>query len=404
MQFDRKIFFQEYRRLFGGLEQAQVDGLNRLLWGYETYYGWWNFIPQIANSLSQVKHETAHSFMPVVEGYYLGDPNAPNYFVGNTDRVRRFQQRLRYYPHFGMGDIQLTWLENYEDQNIQVRRYFSELVADFEQRTGRKFNLVAEPTQALDPKISFAIMTIGMHLGTFREGHTLDRYINAKVIDHFTARNIVNGDRFYKNRQGQRIGDVIARDAIRFTKILEAALIDTQPLTTERPIGPTSTAEDPAGSQSNSPYEPAYNPVELPEPEAVPVAGAVAGEGELLAANQPIGDPPDAKPSFFVKVEDWKNWSISKLRWVWGVGVLGNVGQATAFVGAAVNDPERGHIYLGIGAALFILIAVVGLLLTAGLVGLLVWNRREISHYITESFRAKADPNMANFALEFEKK
>ncbi len=65
MHFDRAVFFHQYRLLFGPLSTDQVRGLERLLWGYETYDGWWDQIPQIANSLSQIGHETAHTLADV---------------------------------------------------------------------------------------------------------------------------------------------------------------------------------------------------------------------------------------------------------------------------------------------------------------------------------------------------
>jgi len=398
MQFDRQRFFEGYRLQFGRVSPEQTHGLERLLEGYETYYGWWDFIPQIANSLSQIKHETAHSFMPVVECYYLGNPKAPGFYTGNTDRVRRNQQALRYYPHFGRGDIQLTWLENYEEQDGFIRQYFPERVADFELRTGKTFNLAKYPEQALDPWISFLCMTIGMHKGTFREGHTLDRYINRKNIDHFTARNIVNGDRYYKMKgSGVRIGDQIAADARRFEAILNASLIeaDAEDLLE---VNTNSTAVVPAGTQAAYQHEPALNPVELPEPGADGSPEA-PGAGEL-----PVGDAPDVVPTETLNVEDWKGFGLRWLKRIWGFGIFGNMSQATAFAGAAVNDPERGHIYIGIAVVLFIVIAVIGLLATVGIVILLLWNRKEIGKYITDQWAAKMDPNRKNYALHFEKK
>ncbi len=190
----------------------------------------------------------------------------------------------------------------------------------------------------------------------------------------------------------------------------------------------SSTAEDPAGSNGQALSLPSNNEDPLAssvgslEPGAAGSPDA-SGEGEFTqtvrettptgdggmksveaSVTTTAGDAPNAEPSFLVKVEDWKNWVLGKLKWVWGVGITGNISQATAFVTAAVNDPDRSHIYLAIGAGLFIIIAAIGLLITLGLVGLLIWNRREISHYITESFRSRMDPNLKNIGLEFETK
>lgn len=295
MKFDRSKFFAGYRQEFKSLDQTQVEGLERLLWGVETYYGWWDNIDQIANAFCQIKHETAHSFHPCVEGYYLGDSKAPNYYTGNTDRVRRFQASLRYFPHIGRGDIQLTWEENYRDQNGYVRKYFPEIVAEFEARTLQRFDLVAHPEQALDGKISFCIVTIGMHKGTFRPGHTLDRYINANHVDHFNARDIVNGDKHYKQKpSGTKIGDVIVRDARRFAQILRTSLIDA----TENDIVETPGISLPTEQAAELPavIQPGTQAMGLPQNAADPSTNE---------APPPSADPVEVKKedtSLFVKL------------------------------------------------------------------------------------------------------
>lgn len=430
MQFDRDTFFEQYRRNFGGVQPIQVKGLERLLWGYETYHGWWDSIPQIANSLAQVKHETAHTFLPVVEGYYFGDSKAPNFYVGNTERVRRFHKSLRYYPHIGMGDIQLTWAENYREQDGYIRRYFPELVQDFEQRTGKRFDLIGSPTQALDPKISFAIMTVGMHKGTFREGQTLDRYINAREIDHFGARNIVNGDRHYKNKQGEKIGNVIARDALRFTKILEASLRpDLQDADIDLfadSIGSTSTAIDPAGSQSDLPDGPAYHSVESPELAADGMLSSdAAGEGENAAFTQsvketvetpdgsrtveqslstPVGDPPDAAPKHFFSVEDWKPLAKRWVARIWA-GVSGITLPASGGLGlAALSDTSNWYVYAIAAVVLFVIIGGIGILATIIVVAIWLWHNRGIPAIKQTQMQILADPNLKNVGLEFVKK
>lgn len=227
MKFDRKKFFDAYNHSFGELNQYEVNGLNRLLRLYEKYDGWWDNIDQIGNSLAQIKHETAHSFNPVVEGYYLGNAKdtPENYFHGNNLRVQRFQQKLKYFPYYGIGDIQLTWLHNFEKHEKLLRIYFPEIVRDFEARTGEKLDLVKHPRQVLDGEISFAIMTIGMHIGTFT-GKKLDNYNLPNGFDHFNARSIVNGDKNYPVKNSNlTVGQQIARTAEKFVEILNQSLI-----------------------------------------------------------------------------------------------------------------------------------------------------------------------------------
>lgn len=227
VKFDRQKFFDGVKNEFHqGLRQDQVDGLNSLLDNYEKYSGWWDNIDQIANSLGQIRRESAYSFQPVVEGYYLGNPSAAGYFQGNTERVHRFQRSLRYYPDFGRGHIQLTWHDKYVKMDGLIRRYMPEIAQQFEWRTGAKFDLANKPEQALDFDVSFAVMTIGMHQGSFRSGHTLDRYINANVVDHAGARNIVNGDKNYPIKNtNHTVGQELAAHAKKFGSILRQALL-----------------------------------------------------------------------------------------------------------------------------------------------------------------------------------
>lgn len=232
MKFNEKKFFDEYRKRFGAISPYQLQGVKTLLWGFETYYGWWDFMPQIANALAQIYHETAHSFLPVVEGYYLGSrkgKSAAQYYAGDSTWVRNFQKRLRYYPYYGMGHIQLTWRENFVKLTREVRKHFAELVKDFERRSGQTFDLEKYPRQMLDAKISFAVMTVGMHKGIFRSGRTLDRYINPARVNHYRARDIVNGDMNYRAKhspvKGETIGGMVARYARNFEKCLEVSVI-----------------------------------------------------------------------------------------------------------------------------------------------------------------------------------
>jgi hypothetical protein len=82
----------------------------------------------------------AGAFRPVREAYYLGEPEP-----AETWR----QNNLRYWPWFGRGLIQLTWLSNYQ-------RY-SPLVSAL---LGRTVDLVARPDDALLPDVSAAVFAL----------------------------------------------------------------------------------------------------------------------------------------------------------------------------------------------------------------------------------------------------
>lgn len=171
MRFNRKVFFDGVKeRLDPSLTQSQVDGLEFLLSKVENDELWTD-IRHIAYMLSTVFHETAGSFQPVVEGYYLAKTNPPDY-SGKTKRVKDFQKTLRYYPYFGRGYVQLTWKTNYE-------------------KAGKAFgvDLVNKPELALQPDIAFKCLG-GMFKGWY--GAKLGTYINAEKTDYVNARRCVN--------------------------------------------------------------------------------------------------------------------------------------------------------------------------------------------------------------------
>lgn len=119
--------------------------------------------PQIAYVLATVQHETAGSFQPVEEGYYLGSRSA------------EFQKSLRYYPYYGKGYVQLTWKANY-------LKYGQKLGLD----------LVGNPDLALRPDIALFVLVDGMKTGAFT-GHKLETHINGSRCDFVNARRIING-------------------------------------------------------------------------------------------------------------------------------------------------------------------------------------------------------------------
>jgi len=416
MKFNREIFYAEYKKQFGALSPLQVKGLNRLLNGYETYYGWWDNLWQIASSLAQIKHETAHTFNPVVEAFYVGDPDKPGFYLGNTERVRRVQRSFRYYPHFGMGDIQLTWEENYAEQDGLIRKYFPERVADFERRTKQKFNLIEHPTQVLDPWISFCVMTIGMHKGTFRDGHSLDRYFNGKVCDPFGAREIVNGDKHYKIKGTNiKIGDRIASDTKKFAAVLRAAQIND--LTPDNVSDAIDLLQIDDVSRSLDAAVPAYPTVEPTQDDPLddsphanlPRDSAEFPQPELPAPNAndgteiPLGDASDQPARWKFNVEDWKPWVFEKLSLTWRSFGGVNLTSGTTTLIAAWQSGRYWYVPLIIGGLLFLLTLVVCAVLSLILLAVWYFNRREIKDYKTEELRSRNDPNLYNFGINIEK-
>lgn len=127
-------------------------------------------------------------------------------------------------------------------------------------------------------------------------------------------------------------------------------------------------------------------------------------EGQLELANQPIGDPPDAQPSHWYNVEDWKPMVTRWLKRIWSGNALATLTQTLGNAAGAIKDPEHWYVYAIIAVVLVVLLAGIGLVISLPLLAIWLWNRREIRDLKTEQFRALADPNMKNIGLIFEKK
>ncbi len=115
--------------------------------------------------MATVQHETADSFYPVAEAFYVKDDRAR----------RRYLNSKPYSPYYGRGLVQLTWKYNYEK--------YADIL---------KLPLVDDPDLALEPAISLFILIHGMLTGTYT-GHSLNRYIHAHHCDYQKARKVVNG-------------------------------------------------------------------------------------------------------------------------------------------------------------------------------------------------------------------
>jgi hypothetical protein len=257
MRFDRKKFFDGIKaRIDSTLEQSQVDGLNFLLEHFEAD-PLWSDIRHIAYAFATTAHETAFSFQPVEEGYYLEEKHGKAFLL-------KFQKGLRYAPYFGRGYVQLTWesakIKNYSKATRELRKQKPSLVAQFEAETGKVFDLVKNPEQAMHPLIAFAVLTLGMFQGWFT-GKKLATYIHGATCDYINARRIINGT----DKAGP-----IAQLARRFEEILRASLIDSAAPPTPAIPDPQTASKEPGGKSDTA--------AEAPAPSAPP-----AGSSELIA-------------------------------------------------------------------------------------------------------------------------
>ena len=118
---------------------------------------------QIQYVIATVEHETAGTFKPVEEAYW----------VKNADAYRR--RKFKYYPYYGRGFVQLTHKYNYEK--------FSQIM---------NIDLLGKPELALEFDNSLFILIYGMMHGTFT-GKKLDNYFNGGGSNFIKARKIING-------------------------------------------------------------------------------------------------------------------------------------------------------------------------------------------------------------------
>lgn len=154
---DRDFFYKSARtfKLFDTLTQKQVDSINTLLDKAEETF---TDLRHIAYLLATTYHETAYTMLPIKE-------------YGSVEYLKS----KKYYPYYGRGYVQITWLDNY--------KRFSKIVGQ---------DLVNNPDLCYKPVVAANIACYGMLNGTFT-GKKLSDYFNATKSDAVNARKIING-------------------------------------------------------------------------------------------------------------------------------------------------------------------------------------------------------------------
>lgn len=161
-------FFIGWRKSFGKLSAQQVEGLEWLL-SQQTREGIDSYVKgvlldpwQHSYVLATIHHETGQRMQPCREAPTL------------SEAWRR--SKLRYYPYYGRGYVQITWKENYA--------WASRL-------TG--LDCVAQPDLVLDKRVSYLLCVHGMLSGRYGKplGSYVDKQAGRKLYN--AARQSVNG-------------------------------------------------------------------------------------------------------------------------------------------------------------------------------------------------------------------
>ena len=160
---NRRLFFDLYREnidanhVITNSEVKSIDELIDLINNSSDIFT----KSQWAYFLATLFHETNGTLEPVIEAYWL------------SEEWRK--KNLRYYPYYGRGFVQITWLKNYQ--------IFSKLLG---------IDLVKTPELACNKEISFKIAVMGMKKGLFT-GKKISDYVNEMKCDYVSARKVING-------------------------------------------------------------------------------------------------------------------------------------------------------------------------------------------------------------------
>lgn len=115
---------------------------------------------QVAYVLATTQWETAQTFKPVREAFWLSEEWRKNNFC--------------YFPYYGRGFVQLTWKTNYQ-------KYSQILGVD----------MAADPDIAMRPNVALFILVHGFKTGTFT-GRKITDYIDHGRTDFVKARRCIN--------------------------------------------------------------------------------------------------------------------------------------------------------------------------------------------------------------------
>jgi predicted chitinase len=174
---NRNKFFKQYP--FRPLKQAQVDNLNFILNKLDTSE-YLTRLSEYAYVLATLKLETADTFAPVEEAYWIKPESRRIAVLKKMYAGRRTIIHPSGKLYTGRGYVQLTHIDNY----IKMNKFVQEKFPDYD--------LVENPNLACDPEAAWIILETGMGKGLF-SGRKLSNYFTDSKHDFYNARKIING-------------------------------------------------------------------------------------------------------------------------------------------------------------------------------------------------------------------
>lgn len=179
MIIDKKHFYDSYKEVFGVLKDPVIKAQDFLLDKFDTSEVF-STKARISYALATIKRETAETYEPVLEGYWIkGDRLGKLYNYYQTHNpgalTTIFPNGKREPAYYGRGYVQLTHNFNYNK--------FTNIL---------KLDLVNRPHEALDREVAFKIMEFGMENGSYT-GKKLSDYFTDEEYDFYNARKIING-------------------------------------------------------------------------------------------------------------------------------------------------------------------------------------------------------------------
>jgi len=178
---DRKNFYGRYP--FRPLKQSQIDSLNFLLDKLDASV-LLTRLSEYAYVLATLKLETADTFAPVKEAYWIKPESRriavlKKMYAGRQSIIHP-SGRL----YYGRGYVQLTHIDNYIKMNSYVEKQFPDYSANG--------GLVENPDLACEPDTAWIILEVGISKGLFT-GKKLSDYFDDKKQNFYNARKIING-------------------------------------------------------------------------------------------------------------------------------------------------------------------------------------------------------------------